>query len=67
MMIDRSSYDYYVLEEKNKVTQELGRPGGLRGGKARAAKLSKKERLELARKAAKARWAKKRQEEESEG
>jgi hypothetical protein len=35
-----------------------GRAGGLKGGKARAAKLSVSERREQARKAARARWAK---------
>jgi hypothetical protein len=34
----------------------LGRRGGLKGGKARAAKLSPEERSEIARKAAAARW-----------
>jgi len=33
-----------------------GRQGGLRGGKARAAALSKRERSRIARKAAAARW-----------
>ena len=37
---------------------ELGRRGGLKGGKARAAKLSPEERSEIARKAAAARWRK---------
>jgi hypothetical protein len=37
----------------------------LKGGKTRAAKMIKEERSESARKAAKARWAKKRQQEES--
>lgn len=36
----------------------LGRKGGLKGGKARAAKLSAKKRSEIAKKAAKARWRK---------
>jgi hypothetical protein len=36
--------------------KEYMRRGGLKGGKARAAKLSKKRRSEIARKAAKARW-----------
>jgi len=36
-----------------------GRKGGLKGGKARAAKLTAEERSESARKAAAARWAKK--------
>lgn len=35
---------------------ELGRRGGLKGGKARAAKLSPEERSEIARKAAATRW-----------
>ena len=39
---------------KNKAAQELGRMGG----KARAAKLGKHERQEIARKAAKKRWTK---------
>ena len=33
-----------------------GRPGGLRGGEARAKKLSPEERAEIARKAAEKRW-----------
>lgn len=36
----------------------LGRKGGLKGGKARAKKLSSEQRSEIARKAAKARWSK---------
>lgn len=36
----------------------LGRRGGLKGGKARAAKLSAEERREAARHAAHARWSK---------
>ena len=35
----------------------LGRKGGLKGGKARAKKLSAKERSEIAKKAASIRWA----------
>lgn len=50
--------------EKNKAAQELGRLGGLKGGKARAEKLTKEQRSAIARKAAKARWNKKRQQEE---
>jgi hypothetical protein len=41
---------------KNPHAQALGRLGGLKGGKARAAKLSAKKRKEIAKKAAKARW-----------
>ncbi len=43
--------------EKNPAAVALGRLGGKKGGKARAAKLSKKRRSEIARKAAQARWA----------
>jgi hypothetical protein len=41
---------------RDKVS-ELARAGGLKGGKARAKKLSPKERAEIARKAASTRWA----------
>lgn len=41
---------------KNPAAVALGRLGGLKGGKARAAKLSKKKRSAIAKKAAKARW-----------
>ena len=54
-----------MAEEKNPAAVELGRRGGLKGGKARAAKLTPEERSEIAKKAAQARWAKKRQQEES--
>ncbi len=43
-------------EDKNPAAVELGRLGGLKGGKARAAKLSAKKRRQIAKKAAKARW-----------
>ena len=36
----------------------LGRKGGLKGGKARAEKLTAEERREIAKKAAKTRWKK---------
>jgi hypothetical protein len=41
---------------KNPAAVSLGRLGGLKGGKARAAKLSPKKRAAIAKKAAKARW-----------
>lgn len=44
--------------KKNPAAVALGRLGGLKGGKARAAKLSAKKRKEIAKKAAKARWSK---------
>ena len=43
---------------KNPAAVALGRLGGLKGGKARAAKLSAKRRKEIAKKAAAARWGK---------
>jgi hypothetical protein len=44
-------------EGKNPAAVELGRKGGLKGGKARAAKMTAKERSEAAERAARARWA----------
>ena len=44
---------------KNPNAVALGKLGGLKGGKARAAKLTPKRRKEIAKKAAKARWNKK--------
>ena len=46
---------------KNPAAVELGRLGGLKGGKARAAKLSAAVRRKIAKKAAQARWAKRSQ------
>ena len=63
MMPKRLRYTHRMTEEKNPAAVELGRRGGLKGGKARAAKMTPEERSESARKAAKARWAKKRQQE----
>jgi hypothetical protein len=47
------------IEVKNPNAVALGRLGGQKGGRARAAKLSGKERREIAVKAARARWGKK--------
>lgn len=44
--------------EKNPAAVALGRLGGRKGGKARAAKLSPEQRAEIARTAALARWKK---------
>lgn len=44
---------------KNPAAVALGRLGGLKGGKARAKKLSAKRRKEIALKAVQARWNKK--------
>lgn len=44
------------LPVKNPAAVALGRLGGLKGGKARMAKLSARRRTEIAKKAANARW-----------
>jgi hypothetical protein len=45
-------------EGKNPAAVELGRRGGLKGGKARAATLSPERRREIAQNAAEKRWGK---------
>jgi hypothetical protein len=69
---DRSRYNPCVAENQDLTDEEIrklarifGRRGGLKGGPARAAKMTPEERSESARKAVKARWAKKRQQKES--
>jgi len=52
------AYDLGMAKRKNKAAQALGKLGGLKGGKARAAKLSPERRKEIAQKAAEARWGK---------
>lgn len=47
-----------VQPEKNAAAVALGRAGGIKGGAARAASLSKARRAEIAKKAAAARWGK---------
>lgn len=44
-------------EGKNPAAVALGRLGGQKGGKARAAKLTPEQRSEIARRAAQARWS----------
>jgi len=53
--VEEEATDY---GDKNPAAVELGRLGGLKGGKARAKKLTAEERSEIAKKAAKARWNK---------
>ena len=53
-MVKRSSRK----NSPNRAAVALGRLGGLKGGKARALKLLPEERSEIARKGARARWAK---------
>lgn len=67
-MLDRSRKHPLIADEaasddeqpkqvtRDPAAVELGRRGGLRGGPARAAKLSPERRSEIARKAARARW-----------
>ncbi len=45
-------------KKKNPAAVTLGKLGGVKGGRARAAKLSAEERKAIAQRAAKARWAK---------
>jgi hypothetical protein len=53
------------MTEKNPAAVALGKLGGRKGGKARAEKLTPEQRSAIAKKAAQARWAKKRREESS--
>lgn len=48
----------FTEEETKSAAALLGRMGGLKGGKARAEKLSAKRRSQIARLAATARWRK---------
>jgi hypothetical protein len=47
-----------MAKKKNPAAVTLGRKGGLKGGPARAAKLTAQQRSESARNAVLARWAK---------
>lgn len=46
-------------KEKFAPAVEMGKRGGIKGGKARAANMTPEERSEAARKASNARWGKK--------
>jgi len=48
-----------MAKKKDPHAVALGRKGGLKGGKARAQKLTSEQRSEIARKAADARWSRK--------
>lgn len=54
---DEDQADELVDDGKDPAAVALGRRGGLKGGKARAEKMTPQERSELARKAAAARWS----------
>lgn len=45
-----------IVRVKSLEAAELGRLGGLKGGKARSESLTPKRRIEIAKKAAAARW-----------
>ena len=47
----------FPARKKNPAAVTLGKLGGMKGGRARAAKLSAEERRAIAQKAGKARWA----------
>ena len=62
-IVDELTADESVAEDeplpeniRHLMAVALGRRGGLKGGKARAEKLSQKKRSEIAKKAAQARW-----------
>lgn len=52
------TYSYFMAKKKNPAAVALGRLGGLKGGPARAKKLTKKQLSDSGRKAVLARWAK---------
>lgn len=55
---DATGEDKAVLDDgKDPAAVSLGRRGGLKGGKARAEKLTPEQRSEIAKKAAAARWS----------
>ena len=59
--IVRLSTENAEEQERSPISQylaEIGRRGGLKGGKARAAKLSSRKRTDIAKRAAAARWKK---------
>lgn len=55
--IELPSKEEKPTKKKNPAAVALGRLGGSKGGKARAARMTPEERSESARKAAKARWS----------
>lgn len=57
-MVAQATEGSSVKPEKNPAAVALGRLGGLKGGKARAEKLSAKKRQDIARNAALSRWKK---------
>jgi hypothetical protein len=64
---DRSCTIVCMVVKKNPAAVALGRKGGLKGGPARAAKLSPEQLSEQGRNAVQARWAKAKAKKESGG
>lgn len=58
-IVDESTREDRPRPEKDPLAVELGRRGGLKGGRARAESLSEERRIEIAKKAAAARWGSK--------
>ena len=56
-----------MAKRKNPHAVALGKIGGSKGGKVRAAKLSPEQRSEIARKAVLARWAKHKKKDDGSG
>src|SRR5712692_10151755 len=54
--LSSSAYANPMDEKKNEAAVQLGRLGGIKGGRARANKLSNEQRTDIARGAAEARW-----------
>ena len=61
MATGEAPHDSVGDDGKNPAAVALGRLGGLKGGNARAKKLSARRRAEIAKKAAQKRWGKPRQ------
>jgi hypothetical protein len=58
-ILEQATGENPVEQTKNEAAVSLGRLGGLKGGKARADKLTPERRKEIAQKAAAKRWNKK--------
>jgi len=59
-VVDVTKEDIDIILTQNTAAVELGRKGGLKGGKARAESMTPEERSEAAKRAARARWGKNR-------
>lgn len=57
-VVQEATNENIVEPKKNFDAKALGRKGGLKGGKARANKLTPEQRKEIARVAAQTRWKK---------